>query len=244
MQQNGEIPMNIIKPKRRRKRSKDVVTRGAYSVTYEPPSGNSTLAGDSMTVDLLETADEPDQPVIIVQQPNGTLPRTEAEDAPLLAAGDSDKYDHLRVDLSAQQGKLEEDRGSGLYDSIGSLKKAGCSDAEKAADAGKSDDEERYVTQEQIDATRDKTQAQAAPHDGHYKRPKAEPHYKRPKAEVANDVPHGNTYENLPNTDHLYDALGVKNPEDPVYENTRASSSNRDNADRSGGYEPIPDIPI
>lgn len=229
--------MQVIKAKRKRKRSKDVVTRGAYSVTYEPPSGHSTLTGDSMTVGLLQMADEPDQPVIIVQQPNGTLPRTEADDAPLSAAGYSDKYDHLRVDLSGGQSKLDEGRASGLYDSIGSFGKAGCSDAAETADHdGKSDDEERYVTQEQIDATRDKAQA-----EGHYKRPKPEPHYKRPKAdlEVAKDVPNENTYENLPDTDHLYEDLGSKNPEDPLYENTRAFSSNQENVDRGAEYEPM-----
>ncbi|KAL9973847.1 hypothetical protein ACROYT_G020353 [Oculina patagonica] len=240
LQQNGEIPMQIMKAKRKRKRSKDVVTRGANSVTYEPPSGHSTLTRDSLTVGLLQTVDEPDQPVIIVQQPNGTLPRTEADDAPLLATGCSDKYDHLRVDLSGGQSKLEDGRASGLYDSIGSFGINGCSDAAKAAD-GKSDDEERYVTQEQIDATRDKAQVQAAPQEGHYKRPKPEPHYKRPKAdrEVANDVPNENTYENLPDTDHLYEDLGLKSSEDPVYENTRAFSGNQENVDRDGEYEPM-----
>lgn len=239
--QDGEIPLEIIKSKRKRKRSKDMVTRGAYSVTYEPPSGPSTLTGDSMTVGLLQSADEPDepdQPVIVVQQPNGTLPRTEADDAPLLATGHSDKDDHLRVDLSTGQSKLEEGRASGLYESIGSLGKADCSDAAKAE--GKSDHDERYVTQEQVNATRDKAQVQTAPGEGHYKTPKAEPHYKRPKAKVAKDVPNGNVYENLPDEDRLYEILGMSHPEDPLYENTRATSSNQENVDGDGEYEPIP----
>lgn len=215
-----------------------MVTRGAYSVTYEPPSGHSTLTGDSMTVGLLQSADEPEQPVIVVQQPNGTLPRTEADDAPLLATCHSDKYDHLRVDLSTGQSKLEEGRSSGLYESIGSLGKAGCSDSAKAD--GKIDDDERYVTQEQVNATRDKAQVQTAPREDRYKTPKAEPHYKRPKEKVPKDVPNGHMYENLPDVVRLHEILGMSNPEDPLYENTGATSSNQEDVDGDGEYEPIP----
>lgn len=230
IQQNGEIPLKMIKSSRRR-RSKDVVTRGASSVRYAPPSAQSTLSEDSMTEGLLQIGDEPDQPVIVVQPPNGSLPRTEVEDAPLLAAGYSEKCDHLRVDLSANETTLAEEGASGVYDSIGSLLRAGCS-KEAKPNEGKSDDEERYVTQEQIDATRDNAQAQAAPN---------EDHYKRPKGGVVKNVPHGNTYENLPDTDHLYESLGLKDPEDPVYENTRAlPSSDHENIDRGREYEPIP----
>lgn len=216
--QNSEVTKS-----KRGKRSKDVVTRGAFSVRYEPPSGNTTLGSDSMTEGLLHTADEPDQAVIVVQEANGSLPRAGAEDVPLITAGDSDKCDHLRVDLSAEQKRLEEGRASGLYESIGSLGKAGCSN-ETRSDDGKSDDEERYVTQEQIDATRDAAQSQAQADykipNGHYKTPKTEVHYKTPKTRVPKDVPE---YENLENKEHVYETLGLKNPEDPVYENTTAS---------------------
>ena len=232
LHQNGEVTKS-----KRRKRSKDVVTRGAFSVRYETPSGNTTLGSDSMTEGLLQTADEPDQPVIVVQEANGSLPRAEAEDVPLITAGDSDKCDHLRVDLSAEQKQLEEGRASGLYESIGSLGKAGCSN-ETRRDDGKSDDEERYVTQEQIDATRDKassqTQADYKTPNGHYKTPKAEVHYKTPKTRVAKDVP---DYENVADKEHVYETLGLKHPGDPVYENTRASS---DNADRGEQNESSP----
>lgn len=237
LQQNGEIPLKITKPKRQRKRSKDVVTRGAFSVRYEAPSGNSTLGGDSMTEGLLQTADEPDQPVIVVQEANGSLPRAEAEDVPLLTAGNSNRCDHLRVGLSAEQKQLEEGRASGLYESIGSLGKAGSSNEAKP-DEAKSDDEERYVTQEQIDATRDKAQSLAQADyktpNGHYKTPKAEVHYKTPKTEVAKDVP---DYQNLVDKEHLYETLGLKDPEDPAYENARALP---DNADRGGENESSP----
>lgn len=237
LQQNGEIPLKITKPKRQRKRSKDVVTRGAFSVRYEAPSGNSTLDGDSMTEGLLQTADEPDQPVIVVQEANGSLPRAEAEDVPLLTAGNSNRCDHLRVGLSAEQKQLEEGRASGLYESIGSLGKAGSSNEAKP-DEAKSDDEERYVTQEQIDATRDKAQSLAQADyktpNGHYKTPKAEVHYKTPKTEVAKDVP---DYQNLVDKEHLYETLGLKDPEDPAYENARALP---DNADRGGENESSP----
>lgn len=237
LQQNGEIPLKIMKPKRQRKRSKDVVTRGAFSVRYEAPSGNSTLGGDSMTEGLLQTADEPDQPVIVVQEANGSLPRAEAEDVPSLTAGNSNRCDHLRVGLSAEQKQLEEGRASGLYESIGSLGKAGSSNEAKP-DEAKSDDEERYVTQEQIDATRDKAQSLAQADyktpNGHYKTPKAEVHYKTPKTEVAKDVP---DYQNLVDKEHLYETLGLKDPEDPVYENARALP---DNADRGGENESSP----
>lgn len=237
LQQNGEIPLKITKPKRQRKRSKDVVTRGAFSVRYEAPSGNSTLGGDSMTEGLLQTADEPDQPVIVVQEANGSLPRAEAEDVPSLTAGNSNRCDHLRVGLSAEQKQLEEGRASGLYESIGSLGKAGSSNEAKP-DEAKSDDEERYVTQEQIDATRDKAQSLAQADyktpNGHYKTPKAEVHYKTPKTEVAKDVP---DYQNLVDKEHLYETLGLKDPEDPAYENARALP---DNADRGGENESSP----
>lgn len=237
LQQNGEIPLKITKPKRQRKRSKDVVTRGAFSVRYEAPSGNSTLGGDSMTEGLLQTADEPDQPVIVVQEANGSLPRAEAEDVPSLTAGNSNRCDHLRVGLSAEQKQLEEGRASGLYESIESLGKAGSSNEAKP-DEAKSDDEERYVTQEQIDATRDKAQSLAQADyktpNGHYKTPKAEVHYKTPKTEVAKDVP---DYQNLVDKEHLYETLGLKDPEDPVYENARALP---DNADRGGENESSP----
>lgn len=237
LQQNGEIPLKITKPKRQRKRSKDVVTRGAFSVRYEAPSGNSTLGGDSMTEGLLQTADEPDQPVIVVQEANGSLPRAEAEDVPSLTAGNSNRCDHLRVGLSAEQKQLEEGRASGLYESIESLGKAGSSNEAKP-DEAKSDDEERYVTQEQINATREKAMSQAQADyktpNGHYKTPKAEVHYKTPKTEVAKDVP---DYQNLVDKEHLYETLGLKDPEDPAYENARALP---DNADRGGENESSP----
>lgn len=214
-----------------------MVTRGAFSVRYEAPSGNSTLGGDSMTEGLLQTADEPDQPVIVVQEANGSLPRAEAKDVPLLTAGNSNRCDHLRVGLSAEQKQLEEGRASGLYESIGSLGKAGSSNEAKP-DEAKSDDEERYVTQEQIDATRDKAQSLAQADyktpNGHYKTPKAEVHYKTPKTEVAKDVP---DYQNLVDKEHLYETLGLKDPEDPAYENARALP---DNADRGGENESSP----
>ena len=216
LHQNGEI-----KKSKGRRRSKDVVTRGTFSVRYEPPSGNTTLGSDSMTEGLLQTADEQDQPVIVVQEANGSLPRADAEDVPLIAAGNSDNCDHLRVDLNAGQKQLEDGRASGLYESIGSLGKAGCSN-ETRPDDGKNDDEERYVTQEQIDATRDHAQSQAQADyktpNGHYKTPKAEVHYKTPKTRAAKDVP---DYQNLADKKHVYETLGVRNPEDPVYENTR-----------------------
>lgn len=222
LQQNGEIPLKITKPKRQRKRSKDVVTRGAFSVRYEAPSGNSTLGGDSMTEGLLQT---------------GSLPRAEAEDVPSLTAGNSNRCDHLRVGLSAEQKQLEEGRASGLYESIESLGKAGSSNEAKP-DEAKSDDEERYVTQEQINATREKAMSQAQADyktpNGHYKTPKAEVHYKTPKTEVAKDVP---DYQNLVDKEHLYETLGLKDPEDPVYENARALP---DNADRGGENESSP----
>lgn len=228
LHQNGEVTKS-----KRRKWSKDPVTRGAFSVRYEPPSGNTTLGSDSMNEGLLQSAEEPDQPVIIVQEANDSPSRAEAEDVPLIRAGNSDNYDHLRVDLSAGRGQLEEGRASGLYESIGSLGKAGCSHEAKP-DEGKSDDEERYVTQEQVDATRDKAQSQVQPDynspNGHYKTPKADVHYKTPKTRFAKDVP---DYQNVADKEHVYETLGVKDPdipEDPVYENTKAALPN--NADR------------
>ena len=227
--QNG-----VVTKSKRRKRSKDVVTRGVFSVRYEPPSGNTTLDSVSMTEGLLQTANEPDQPVIVVQEANGSLPRGVAEDVPLITTGNSDKCDHLRVDLSAEQRQLEEGRASGLYESIGSLGKAGCSNETKLDD-GNSDDDERYVTQEQIDATRDTAQSQAQADyktpNGHYKSPKTEVHYKTPKTRVAKNVP---DYENLKDKEHVYETLGqLKNPEDPVYENARASPYNADRSEQN-----------
>ena len=230
--QNGEVTKS-----KRRKWSRDAVTRGAFSVRYEPPSGNTTLGSDSMNEGLLQSAEEPDQPVIVVQEANDSLPRAEAEDVRLITVGNSDNYDHLRVDLSARQGQLEEGRASGLYESIGSLGKAGSSNEAKPDD-GKSDDEERYVTQEQMDATRDKAQSQAQPEykspNGHYKTPKADVHYKTPKTRVAKDVP---DYQNVADKEHVYETLGMKDPEDPVYENTKDLP---DNADRGEQNESSP----
>lgn len=230
LNQNGEITKS-----KRRKRSKDAVTRGAFSVRYEAPSGNTTLGSDSMTEGLLHAADESDQPAIVIQEPNDSLPRAVAEDAPLLAVGNSDKYDHLRVDLSREQKQLEEGRASGLYESIGSLGKAGGSNEAKP-DEGKSDEEERYVTLEQMDATRDKAQPQAqtdcSTPNGHYQTPRAaaEDHYKTPKTIIAKDVP---DYQNLVSEDNVYETLGLKDPEDPVYENTIASPDNDDRGERN-----------
>ena len=225
LHQNGEVTKS-----KRRKWSKDAVTRGALSVRYAPPSGNTTLGSDSMDEGLLQTVEEPDQPVIVVQEANDSPPRAQAEDVPLITAGNSDNSDHLRVDLNAGQGQLEEGRASGLYESIGSLEKAECS-SEARPDEGKSDDEERYVTQEQMDATRDKAQSQVQPDykspNGHYKTPKADVHYKTPKTRVAKDVP---DYQNVGDKEHVYETLGVKDPEDPVYENAKAGLP--DNADK------------
>ena len=217
-----------------------MVTRGAFTVRYEPPSEQSTLGGDSMTEGLLPAANEPDQPVILVQQPNGSLPRAETDDVPLLATGYSHKCDRLRVDMNSEQSKLDEGRSSGLYDSIGSLRKIACS-----PDGGKSDDEERYVTQDQINATRElNSQAQAASNEGHYKTPREvakDVHYKRPRGE-AKDVPSGNTYANMNVLDpgNMYDTLGLKDPEEPVYENTKAVPSSEEYTNMEGEYEPIP----
>ena len=229
LHQNGEVTKS-----KRRKWSKDAVTRGAFSVRYEPPTGNTRLGSDSMNEGLLLTAEEPDQPVIIVQETNDSPPRVEVEDVPLITAGNSDNYDHLGVDLSAGRGQLEEGRASGLYESIGSLGKAGCSN-EARPDEGKSDDEDRYVTQEQIDATRDKAQSRVQPDykspDGHYKTPKADVHYKMPKTRVAMpDVP---DYQNVANKEHVYETLGVKDPEDPVHENTIGVPDNADRGEQS-----------
>lgn len=229
--QNGEVTKS-----KRRKRSKDAVTRGAFSVRYEAPSGNTTLGSDSMTDGLLHATDELDQPAIVIQEPNDSLPRAEAGDAPLLAAGNSDKYDHLRVDLSREQKQLEEGRASGLYESIGSLGKAGGSNEAKS-DEGKSDEEERYVTLEQMDATREKAQPQAQTDcnnpNGHYQTPRAaaeEDHYKTPKTIIAKDVP---DYQNLVGEDNVYETLGLKDAEDPVYENTIALPDNDDRGERN-----------
>lgn len=221
---------------KRRKRSKDAVTRGAFSVRYEAPSGNTTLGSDSMTEGLLHAADESDQPAIVIQEPSDSLPRAEAGDAPLLAAGNSDKYDHLRVDLRTEQKQLEEGRASGLYESIGSLGKAGGSNEAKP-DEGKSDEEERYVTLEQMDATRDKAQPQAQTDcntpNSHYQTPRAaaeEDHYKTPKKIIAKDLPE---YQNLVGEDNVYETLGLKDPEDPLYENTIALPDNDDRGERN-----------
>ena len=207
LHQNGEVTKS-----KRRKWSKDAVTGGAVSVRYAPPSGNTTLGSGSMNEGLLQTAEEPDQPVIVVQETNDSLPRAEAADVPVITAGNSDNYDQLRVDLSARQGQLEEGRTSGLYESIGSLGKAGCSNEAKPDD-GKSDDEERYVIQEEIDATRDKAQSQLQPEykspNGHYETLKADVHYKTPKTRVAKDVP---DYQNVADKEHVYETLGVKDP--------------------------------
>lgn len=214
------------------KRSRDMVTRGAYSVRYEPPSAASTVRGDSMTEGLLPTEDEPDQPEILVEELNGTLPSAAMEDIPMMASGYSDKCDLLRVDLNLEQSKLDEGSSAGLYDSIGSLSKVGC-----APDDGKSDSEERYVTQDQInaarEATREKSQAQASPDEGHYKIPREvaamDDFYKRPK-----DLSDGSTYVNmnLPPAENLYETL---EPKEPVYENTKPSPNGEEHADTEGG---------
>ena len=229
-----QLLQNGAKPRR----SRNMVTRGAYSVRYESPSAASTLGGDSMTEGLLPTADEPDQPEILVEQPNGTVPSTDTENVPLVASGYSEKCDPLRVDLNSEQSKLDDGASAGLYDSIGSLTKIGC-----APNGGKSDDEDRYVTQDQINAARQATreesqsQAQASPDEGHYKIPKEvamEDFYKRPK-----DVLNGsNTYVNMNGlqTENLYETVGPKRPEEPVYENT--PGGDEEHADTEGGIRP------
>ena len=227
-----QLLQNGAKPRR----SRDMVTRGAYSVRYESPSAASTLGGDSMTEGLLSTSDEPDQPEILVEQPNRTVPSTDTENVPLVASGYSEKCDPLRVDLNSEQSKLDDGASAGLYDSIGSLTKIGC-----APNGGKSDDEDRYVTQDQINAARqatcEKSQAQASPDEGHYKIPKEvamEDFYKRPK-----DVLNGsNTYVNMngPQTENLYETVGPKRPEEPVYENT--PGGDEEHADTEGGIRP------
>lgn len=226
-----QLLQNGAKPRR----SRDMVTRGAYSVRYESPSAASTLGGDSMTEGLLSTSDEPDQPEILVEQPNGTVPSTDTENVPLVASGYSEKCDPLRVDLNSEQSKLDDGASAGLYDSIGSLTKIGC------APNGKSDDEDRYVTQDQINAARqatcERSQAQASLDEGHYKTPKEvamEDFYKRPK-----DVLNGsNTYVNMngPQTENLYETVGPKRPEEPVYENTPGGAE--EHADTEGGIRP------
>lgn len=227
-----QLLQNGAKPRR----SRDKVTRGAYSVRYESPSAESTLGGDSMTEGLLPTADEPDQPEILVEQPNGTVPSTDTENVSLVASGYSEKCDPLRVDLNSEQSKLDDGESAGLYDSIGSLTKIGC-----APNSGKSDDEDRYVTQDQINAARqatcERSQAQASLDEGHYKTPKEvamEDFYKRPK-----DVLNGsNTYVNMNGlqTENLYETVGPKRPEEPVYENT--PGGDEEHADTEGGIRP------
>lgn len=219
--QNGEFPL-VSTDSRQQRRTREAVTRGAFSIRYEPPAPHFQ-GEDSMTQGLLQS----DQPA----QVNGSLPRAVAEDAPLLAASSPEKC-KLSVDLNTEHKKLAESRSSGLYDSIGSLKGAG------SKNEAKSDGGERYVTHGQMAATCDKAPLSAAA-----KIPRHECNGAAAKA-----TPQGNIYENLSDSEHLYDTLNLEGKEDPVdpvtdpvYENTRVLPSPQENTgSKDGEYERIP----
>lgn len=213
--QHGEIPLETDNSRRRRS-SRDAVTRGAFSIRYAPPGD------DSMTQGLLEPSDEPVRVRIVLHGPNDTLLREEAvsEDASLSGASCPEKC-KLAVDLNTDKSKLTE----GLYESIGSLGGAGCETAEK------NDDGERYVTHDQMAVTC----------DGALSAPTAQTSPHQCNGAVAGATQQGTIYENLEDAEHLYDTLSLEGKNGPVYENNRVFPSlPESNRGKDEGYEPIP----
>ena len=205
--QNGEIPLEPVNLQRHG-RSRDAVTRGASSVRYAPPGD------DSMTQGLLQS----------LEHNNDSLPKGMAENAPLLGATCPEKC-KLSVDLNMAKSELEQGRAEGLYESIGSLKGAGCENIEK------NDNGDRYVTHNQMGVKHDK-----APWA-----PASQTSPQQCNGAVARENPQGKIYENLPRSEHLYDTLSSDDQDGPVYENTRVSPSPSANkTHKDGDYEPLP----
>ena len=215
--QNGEIPLQ-------QDRSRGAVTRGAFSIRYEPPPAHFDFTEDSMTEGLLQPSDEPVRVTILIHEPNGAV----AEDAPLVRNGYLEKC-KLSVDLNTEGSKLVDGQ---LYESIGSLGGAGCKTA------ANNDSGERYVTYDQMAVTRDK-----APLEPRAKTPPQEcNHFERCNGARAKAItPQGKIYENVQDSEHVYETLGLEGAEDPVYENTRVvPSPQENNRGEEAGYEPIP----
>ena len=171
-----------------------------------------------MTERLL--SDETDPVPVVVHEPNGSLPRT-------------DYPEKLSVDLNTEQRKLAESRTSKLYDSIGSLDKEGCKDAAERNTG------ERYVTQDQMAASRGKCPL-ALPDQTPCRE---NGQFERSNGVETNATSQGNIYENMQNSEHLYETLGLEGKEDPLYENTTVLANPREsNHGKEEGYEPIPFI--
>lgn len=204
--QNGEIPVELVNLQRH-ERSRDGVTRGALSIRYAPPGD------DSLTQGLLQPS----------EHNNDSLPRGMAEDGQLLGATGPQNC-KLSVDLNTTKSELQESSAEGLYESIGSLKGAGCENI-KTNDSG-----ERYVTHDQMGVN-------------HYKAPLVPASQTSPQqcnGAAARENPQGKFYENLPRSEHFYDTLSSEDQDGPVYENTRILPSLPVNkTDIDGEHEPL-----
>ena len=216
--ENGETSLQVSYT---RERSNDVVTRGISSIRFEPPRSQLRRAGESMTERLLPNSPhDAGQAAVATFKPRGSFATAKAEDYP--------EESKLRIDFNEGQGKVEEGSAGRLYDTIG------CPPG-NSKNAVKSDVGQRYVTRDQVVPSRGKCPlaipAQAPPQDND--------RFERCNGVAASASPQGHIYQNVQESEHLYDTINTVREQRP-YENTRVLSNPRgNNSDKDGGYEPM-----
>ena len=214
--ENGETALQVSYT---RERSNDVVTRGISSIRYEPP----------LTERLLPNSPhDAGQAAVATFKPRGSFARAEAENTPLLPTEDYPEESKLRVDFNKGQGKVEEGNDGRLYDTIG------CPPG-NSKNAVKSDVGQRYVTRDQMVASPGKCPlaipAQAPPQENG--------HFERCNGVAASASPQGHIYQNVQESEHLYDTINTVREQRP-YENTRVLSNPQgNNSDKDGGYQSV-----
>ena len=224
--ENGETSLQVSYT---RESSNGVVTRGISSIRYEPPQSQLRLAGESMTEQLLPNSPhDAGQAVVATFKPRGNFARAKAENTPLLPTEDHPEESKLRVDFNKGQGKVEGGNDGRLYDTIG------CPSG-NSKNAVKSDVGQRYVTRDQLVASPGKCPlaipAQAPPQE--------KGRFERCNGVAASASPQGHIYQNVQESEHLYDTINTVREQRP-YENTRVLSNPRgNNSDKDGGYEPM-----
>lgn len=220
----GEIPLHQSNDSRQR--SNDVVTRGISSIRYEPPQSHFRLAGESMTEQLLSNSPhDAGQAAVATFKPRGNFASAKLKDENTLLLPTEDYPE----ESNEGKGNVEEGSASRLYDTIG------CPPG-NSKNAVKSDAGQRYVTRDQMVGSPGKCplaiSAQAPPQENG--------RFERCNEVTASASPQGHIYQNVQESEHLYDTLNTVREERP-YENTRVLSNPRgNNSDKDGGYEPIP----
>ena len=210
------FPLKTITSSHKAKKTRGGVTRGRESIRYEPPPAHLTSTGDDPEID----EHRPHQPMIIVQQPGSSAcaqRSTGDEESQLLCPEYPKTLNLLPVDENVEKNQLENGRTSGLYESIGSLGGGRCDPQNKQNT--EQEEEERYVTQDQIAAKREDSQknpAQGAPHE-----------YSHLKVQPTNDPPRPPeaTYENVRDSVHFYETLSFGDQRGPFARNKKPMSS-------------------